>query len=168
MFTAVHLPAFTLAFLHCLRTTTAERSVEPITTLRSHLIPLSCRPWCFRQQAPALTREMLVRVAPPLSVSSRAPGIRSLARRLSTLPMWPKIARPIRVILTSQAPRPRLLTQLVCVPFDPLQEKVSGPWRDILTSSIAADACHPTIILPSKIRSLDPAWVSCVPDRIGG
>jgi len=164
--TAAHLPAFTLASLHCLRTTTAERSVEPTTTPRSHLIPTNCRPWCFRQQAPALTRMMLLRVAN--LVSSRAPGIRWLARRPSTLPMWPKIARPIRVILTSQAPRPRLLTQLVCIPSDPLQEKVSGLWRDGLTSSVAADACHPTIILPSKIRSLDPAWVSCVPDRIGG
>ncbi|OAQ62451.1 hypothetical protein VFPPC_14131 [Pochonia chlamydosporia 170] len=30
------------------------------------------------------------------------------------------------------------------------------------------DPCHPTIVLPDRIRSLDPAWVSCVANGIGG
>ncbi|RFU73771.1 hypothetical protein TARUN_8471, partial [Trichoderma arundinaceum] len=30
------------------------------------------------------------------------------------------------------------------------------------------DPCHPTIVIPDRIRTLDPAWGSCISDAIGG
>ncbi|KAL6890400.1 hypothetical protein GGI43DRAFT_387603 [Trichoderma evansii] len=30
------------------------------------------------------------------------------------------------------------------------------------------DPCHPTIVIPDRVRSLDPAWASCISDGFGG
>ncbi|KAK1248901.1 hypothetical protein MKX08_007121 [Trichoderma sp. CBMAI-0020] len=30
------------------------------------------------------------------------------------------------------------------------------------------DPCHPTIVIPDRVRSLDPAWASCIRDGFGG
>ncbi|KAL7899846.1 hypothetical protein HDV63DRAFT_403074 [Trichoderma sp. SZMC 28014] len=30
------------------------------------------------------------------------------------------------------------------------------------------DPCHPTIVIPDRVRSLDPAWASCISDAFGG
>lgn len=39
----------------------------------------------------------------------------------------------------------------------------------LLTFSLStADPCHPTIVIPDRVRSLDPAWASCITDGFGG
>lgn len=41
-------------------------------------------------------------------------------------------------------------------------------WYFLLIDGIAYDPCHPTIVLPNRVRTLDPAWASCIPNIIGG
>jgi hypothetical protein len=41
----------------------------------------------------------------------------------------------------------------------------SGQYVDVVP---AYDPCHPTIILPDRVKSLDPAWSTCLNNEIGG
>ncbi|KAL7920770.1 hypothetical protein ACQKWADRAFT_149796 [Trichoderma austrokoningii] len=43
---------------------------------------------------------------------------------------------------------------------------IPGNPSNIINSS--PDPCHPTIVIPDRIRSLDPAWASCISDGFGG
>ncbi|ETS01003.1 hypothetical protein M419DRAFT_112219, partial [Trichoderma reesei RUT C-30] len=33
---------------------------------------------------------------------------------------------------------------------------------------LSPDPCHPTIVIPDRVRSLDPAWKSCITDGLAG
>lgn len=50
----------------------------------------------------------------------------------------------------------------------PLSPRAFGRSIGELTVLSIADPCHPAIVLPERVKSLEPAWASCVSNGIGG